>query len=71
VALETGSLVPSMIIHFLNNAILVTLASLGFEQRLGTLGRGTGAALFAACLVLVALGVFLVRREKEGERPGG
>jgi len=42
VALETRSLVPSMIIHFLNNAILVTLASLGFERRLGALGRARG-----------------------------
>jgi sodium transport system permease protein len=70
VALESRSLVPSMIIHFLNNAILVTLASLGFERRLGSLGRGTGGALFAVCLALVALGAFLVRREKGQSSPG-
>jgi sodium transport system permease protein len=70
VALETRSLVPSMIIHFCNNAVLVTLASLGFERRLGSLGRGTGAVLFAVCVALVALGAFLVRREKGLEAPG-
>jgi sodium transport system permease protein len=70
VALESGSLVPSMVIHFLNNAILVTLASLGIERRLGALGRGAGATLFLVCLVLVAAGVLLVRRDKGQEGPG-
>jgi sodium transport system permease protein len=71
VALETRSLVPSMIIHFLNNAVLVTLAHLGVERRLTSLGRVGGAVLFAVCLVLVAVGAFLVRREKGEDRSGG
>jgi sodium transport system permease protein len=71
VALETRSLVPSMIIHFLNNAVLVTLAHLGVERRLTSLGRVGGAVLFAVCLALVAVGAFLVRREKGEDRSRG
>jgi sodium transport system permease protein len=61
-ALESRSLLPSMLTHFLNNAILVTLATLGVERRMGSLGRGAAAGLFAVCVATTALGVFLVRR---------
>jgi membrane protease YdiL (CAAX protease family) len=70
-ALESRSLVPSMIVHFLNNAILVTLMALGFERRLGSLGKGAGVAMFAVCGGLVAAGVLLVRRGRgENGRTG-
>jgi sodium transport system permease protein len=70
VALQSRSLVPSMIAHFLNNAILVTLASIGLEQRLGSLGRGAGVVLFVVCGALTTAGSFLIRRGS-GRLPAG
>jgi membrane protease YdiL (CAAX protease family) len=70
-AFESRSLWPSVIAHFLNNAILVTLASVGVERRLGSLGRGAGAALFFGCLVVAALGGYMIRRGKAGSPEAG
>jgi membrane protease YdiL (CAAX protease family) len=35
IALESGSIVPSMVAHFCNNAMLITLASLGLDRAHG------------------------------------
>jgi sodium transport system permease protein len=64
VALESGSIVTSMVAHFLNNAILVTLAMSGLEQRLSRLGKPAGVAMLGVSLALVTLGVTLVRRAR-------
>jgi len=69
VALESRSLVTSMVVHFINNGMLVTLSSLKADERLATLGRGTGAAIFAAAVVVSGAGVYLVRRGGQTPRP--
>jgi sodium transport system permease protein len=63
-ALTSGSLVPSMVAHFLNNAILISLATLGLDQRLGTLGRSVGVAVFVVAAAVSALGIWLVRKSE-------
>jgi sodium transport system permease protein len=70
IALESGSLVPSMIVHFLNNATLVTLSATNVEQRLGNLGRPASAAIFAGGVVVTGVGLYLVRRGGQAPRPG-
>jgi sodium transport system permease protein len=62
VAWQSRSLVPSMIVHFLNNAILVTLSSAHFDERLGKLSKPASAAIFAGAVVVCGMGVYLVRR---------
>lgn len=61
-AWQSRSLVPSVVAHFLNNAILITLATMGAEDRLAKLGAGASAGLFAASLALVVGATLLVRR---------
>jgi sodium transport system permease protein len=66
VALEADSILPAMLMHFVNNGVLVTLAYLGGpEPASGEMGRGAQAALFAVALVVVGAGAALVR----GARP--
>jgi sodium transport system permease protein len=69
VAFESRSLVTSMIVHFINNAVLVTLSSLKVEDALARLGRGANAAIFAAAVVVSSTGVYLVRRGGRTPRP--
>jgi sodium transport system permease protein len=62
VALRSGSILPSMLTHFINNACLVTLAWVGADSAAAHWSRPAKATLFvAACLVLAA-GALLVRR---------
>jgi sodium transport system permease protein len=68
-AYESRSLVPSMVAHFLNNGILVTLSTTRVEQQLGDLGRGASAAVFAVAVVVAGVGVYLVRRGGQAPRP--
>jgi sodium transport system permease protein len=69
VAWESGSLATSMIVHFLNNAMLVTLSATNIEDRFATLGRPGAAAIFAGSLVVTGVGVYLVRRGGRTPRP--
>ena len=69
VALASGSLVPSMIIHFCNNAILVILSAARVDERLGALGRAAGAGVFVVAVVVASAGVYLVRRGGRTPRP--
>jgi sodium transport system permease protein len=64
-ALTTGSLVPSIIAHFLNNAILITLATWGVDQRVDQLGKGAAAALFIGSLAVTSAGIWLVWRGRK------
>jgi sodium transport system permease protein len=69
VAFESRSLVASMIVHFVNNGMLVTLSWLKVDESLGRLGRASSAAIFAAAVVVSSAGVYLVRRGARTPRP--
>jgi len=61
-ALRSGSLVPAMVAHFLNNAVLVILATAKLDERFSNLGSGLTVAIFSTSIVLTTLGLWLVRR---------
>jgi sodium transport system permease protein len=62
VALETGSIVPSMLAHFTNNACLVVLAYLGADDAAtGTMSRPAQAGMFLGGLAVLSVGALLVR----------
>jgi sodium transport system permease protein len=69
VALRSGSIVTSMVAHFLNNAILVTLSMSGLEQRLSKLGRPAGVVILVVSVALVSAGVTLIRRANRTSIP--
>ncbi|MDB4983809.1 MAG: putative transporter permease protein, partial [Myxococcales bacterium] len=63
IALETDSIVPAVIAHFTNNALIVLLANAGADDATSTASRPAQAAVFgAACLVLLA-GAALLRNK--------
>jgi hypothetical protein len=51
-----------MIAHFLNNAILLTLATLRVDERLGHLGTPASVAIFCASVLVAVAGAALLRR---------
>jgi len=61
IALESGSIVASMVAHFCNNAMLVTLASLGLDRPMEALSQRALTLLVIASLVLTGAGLALVR----------
>ena len=61
IALESGSILPAMLAHFLNNASLVVLATLRVDEKLAEIGTGASVLIFAASTALTALGLILVR----------
>jgi sodium transport system permease protein len=61
IALESGSIVPAMVAHFCNNAMLVTLASLRLDRQMETLSHRTLTLIVSASVVLTAAGFALVR----------
>jgi sodium transport system permease protein len=69
VAYQSRSLYPSMLVHFINNGMLVTLSSLKMEDRLDKLGRAQTAAIFAGAVVVTGVGVYLVRRGGRTPQP--
>jgi membrane protease YdiL (CAAX protease family) len=60
VALESGSIVPAMLAHFLNNASLVGLATFRIDERVAGFGTIASALIFVAAALLTALGLLLV-----------
>ena len=64
IALESGSIVPSMVAHFCNNAVLITLASLHLDERMETLSHRALTLLSIASIALTAAGFALVRGTK-------
>ena len=64
-ALESGSIVPSIVAHFCNNAMLITLASLHLDRLMEKLSHRALTLVLIASLVLTAAGLGLVR----GARP--
>jgi len=61
IALEWGSIVPSMLAHFLNNACLVVLVYTGSNDSATQMSRGTQIGLFAGGLAVSAVGAALLR----------
>jgi sodium transport system permease protein len=60
-AQQSRSIVPSMLAHFCNNAMLVTLARAGLDERMESLGPRSLALIVVASLALTGAGVALVR----------
>jgi sodium transport system permease protein len=65
IALRSGSIVPSMIAHFCNNAMLILLVHLRLDDRMESLGHAALAAIAVASVVLTAAGVGQVRSGEE------
>ena len=65
IALESGSIVPSVIAHFCNNAMLILLVHLRLDSRMESLGHAALAIVAGASVLLTAVGVALVRSRKE------
>ncbi|HEX7506018.1 MAG TPA: ABC transporter permease subunit/CPBP intramembrane protease [Polyangia bacterium] len=61
IALESGSILPSMVAHFCNNAVLVTLAGLRLDRQMEALSHRAMTLIVIASLALTAAGVGLVR----------
>lgn len=62
IALQTGSILPAMLAHLLNNAVLVIQAYLGIDERVGELGSGLSALVLLTSLTLTGVGLWLTRR---------
>ena len=62
VALSCGSIVPSMVIHVLNNGALIILGYYGLDEAAEKLPAGLEAALLATALVLFLAGIACIRR---------
>jgi sodium transport system permease protein len=60
IALESGSIVPAMVAHFCNNAVLITLANLHLDQRMETLSHRALTLMVIASLALTGIGIKLV-----------
>ncbi len=63
-ALASGSIVPSMVAHFVNNACLVLLAHTGRDEVTTTLSAGMRLALIAGAGLVLAAGFWLVARTR-------
>jgi membrane protease YdiL (CAAX protease family) len=61
VALASGSIVPAMLIHLVNNASVAILAQVTSPDALEHLGKPEQVGLFALALLVLCLGVVLVR----------
>lgn len=59
IALESGSILPAMLAHFLNNASLVVLATLRVDEKLGEIGTAASVLIFVASAALTTFGLLL------------
>ncbi len=62
VALETGSILPAMLAHFCNNAILLALAKSRLDQRMEGLSHRALTLVVLASVAITAAGFALLRR---------
>jgi sodium transport system permease protein len=60
IALRSGSILPAMLAHAVNNGCLVALAQLGLDERATALGTAVQVAIFAGATALLALGIWLI-----------
>jgi sodium transport system permease protein len=65
IALHTGSILPAMLAHLLNNAVLVIQAYFGVDERVGTLGTGLSVLVLLASLGLTGLGVWMMGKRND------
>ncbi len=71
IALQSGSIMPAMLAHFLNNSILVILSYTRMDERLEAVGGGWSVALIGASVGLTLFGLWLLRRRpRENESVG-
>jgi sodium transport system permease protein len=61
IALRSGSILPSMLTHFINNACIATLARLGLDKAEEQLSRPAQAAVFIGALAVLTIGAALLR----------
>ena len=61
-ALASGSILPAMLAHLCNNAILVLLAHGGFDDALDHLGDTTSVLLLGSAVLCTIVGIALARR---------
>jgi membrane protease YdiL (CAAX protease family) len=61
VALASGSILPAMLAHFLNNATLIGLAYFRVDEKVAEVGSTVSALIFIAAVLLTGLGLFLTR----------
>jgi sodium transport system permease protein len=59
---RSGSLLPSIAAHFLNNAILVLLGHLGLDRRVDTVGTAGKLAMLAGAIVVLLAGIAVMLR---------
>jgi len=69
ITLESGSILPSMVAHFCNNAILVTLARLRLDQRMEKLNQGAIALIVVSSIVVSTAGFMLILGNRARPRP--
>ena len=60
IALRSGSIIPSMLAHALNNGCLVVITELGLDQKVTTLPVKTQVLAFTAAVATLSLGAFLI-----------
>jgi sodium transport system permease protein len=62
IAWRSGSLGPSILAHFLNNAVLVSLGTAGLDRRIDALHAAAKGGLLVGATLLVALGTLVLIR---------
>jgi sodium transport system permease protein len=70
VAYRGGTFLASVIVHFLNNAILVLLGAAGLDRRIEGLGTAAELGLLAAAATVVTLGMWRLLRKSPDQAPG-
>jgi sodium transport system permease protein len=60
VALESGSILPAMLAHFLNNATLVGLAFFRLDERVADIGPTASAFIFVAAALITTTGLLML-----------
>ena len=68
VALTSGSILPSMVIHLINNGALIVLGYYGLDQAAEKLPPRAEIALFAGAVATFAAGIVAVRRGRVATR---
>jgi sodium transport system permease protein len=62
VALASGSIFPSMLVHFINNAALIVLGYYGLDKTAEKLPARAEIVVFTAAALLFSLGLLAIRR---------
>lgn len=71
VAWRGGTFLASVVVHALNNAVLVALGAAGVDRRIDALGPAAEIGMLAGAIALVAGGILtLLRRPPEPGAPG-